>query len=164
MSALRGNLFFWKVVPSCTLVLATWKFHQQRGLESYSPWGHRESDTTKWLTLWLSLACRIWGADWFSFVLSHLHHFQPKVAIVLLKIFSKLCGSLMNIMGIHIIRQKGLHWTFLCNPYLFVASADVAEWSHLISVMLMKCCPPLFFSSEHIFLTVNLLILASFAI
>ena len=26
------------------------KFHGQRCLEGYSPWGHKESDTTEWLT------------------------------------------------------------------------------------------------------------------
>ena len=27
------------------------EFHGQRSLTGYSPWAHRESDTTKWLTL-----------------------------------------------------------------------------------------------------------------
>ena len=27
------------------------EFHGQRSLEGYSPWGHKESDTAKWLTL-----------------------------------------------------------------------------------------------------------------
>ena len=26
------------------------EFHEQRGLEGYSPWGHKESDTTERLT------------------------------------------------------------------------------------------------------------------
>ena len=29
------------------------EFHRQRSLAGYSPWGHRESDTTEWLTLFL---------------------------------------------------------------------------------------------------------------
>ena len=29
------------------------EFHGQRRLVGYSPWGHRDSDTTEWLTLWL---------------------------------------------------------------------------------------------------------------
>ena len=28
-----------------------WEFHGQRGLEDYSPWGHKESDMTEHLTL-----------------------------------------------------------------------------------------------------------------
>ena len=31
------------------------EFHGQRGLVSYSPWGHKESDTTEWLTHTLRL-------------------------------------------------------------------------------------------------------------
>ena len=34
-----------------TLVCLTGKFHRQRSLVGYSPWGHKESDTTEWLTL-----------------------------------------------------------------------------------------------------------------
>ena len=31
-------------------VLLPGEFHGQRGLVSYRPWGHKESDTTEWLT------------------------------------------------------------------------------------------------------------------
>ena len=34
-----------------TLVLLPGEFHGQRSLVSYSPWGHKELDTTEWLTL-----------------------------------------------------------------------------------------------------------------
>ena len=30
------------------------EFHEQRSLAGYNPWGHKESDTTEWLTLSLS--------------------------------------------------------------------------------------------------------------
>ena len=30
-----------------------WKSHQQRSLVGYSPWGHKESNTTERLSLWL---------------------------------------------------------------------------------------------------------------
>ena len=35
-------------------------FHVQRSLEGYSPWGHKESDTTEWL----STAQRVVGSSW----------------------------------------------------------------------------------------------------
>ena len=34
-----------------TPVFLPWEFHRQRGLEGYSPWGRKASDTTEWLTL-----------------------------------------------------------------------------------------------------------------
>ena len=38
----------WKSTP----VFLPEKSHGQRSLAGYSPWGHKESDTTEWLTLW----------------------------------------------------------------------------------------------------------------
>ena len=35
-----------------TPVFLPGELHRQRNLESYSPWGHKESDATKQLTLW----------------------------------------------------------------------------------------------------------------
>ena len=40
-----------------TPVLLPGKSHQPRGLVGYSPWGHEESDTTKWLHFHFSLPC-----------------------------------------------------------------------------------------------------------
>ena len=37
-----------------TLVFLPGEFHRQRSLAGYSPWGHKESDTTKQLTLTFS--------------------------------------------------------------------------------------------------------------
>ena len=37
----------WQPIP----VLLPGKFHGPRSLAGYSPWGHKESDTTEWLTL-----------------------------------------------------------------------------------------------------------------
>ena len=34
-----------------TPVFLPGEFHGQRSLADYSPWGHKESDTTEWLTL-----------------------------------------------------------------------------------------------------------------
>ena len=34
-----------------------WKIHGQRSLVGCSPWGHEESDTTKWLHFYFSLSC-----------------------------------------------------------------------------------------------------------
>ena len=36
------------------LVFVPREFHEQRKLASYSPWGHKELDTTEWLTLSIS--------------------------------------------------------------------------------------------------------------
>ena len=33
--------------------ILAWKSHQQRSLVGYSPWGHKESNTTERLSLWL---------------------------------------------------------------------------------------------------------------
>ena len=30
--------------------ILAWRIHGQRSLVGYSPWGHKESDTTEWLT------------------------------------------------------------------------------------------------------------------
>ena len=38
-----------------------YSFHGQRSLVGYSPWGHKESNTTEWLTHILILCLIIWG-------------------------------------------------------------------------------------------------------
>ena len=44
----------WQPAP----VFLPWKFHGQRSLAVYSPWGHKELDTTVWLS---THACVVWG-------------------------------------------------------------------------------------------------------
>ena len=46
----------WQPTP----VVLPGEFHGQSSLVSYSPWGHKESDTTEWLTLSLSLKNHVW--------------------------------------------------------------------------------------------------------
>ena len=41
----------WRRTWQLTPVFLPGKFHGQRSLEGYSPWGHRESNTTEWLSL-----------------------------------------------------------------------------------------------------------------
>ena len=36
--------------------ILTGEFRGQKSLAGYSPWGHKESDTTEWLTLSLSIS------------------------------------------------------------------------------------------------------------
>ena len=36
--------------------ISAWRIHRQRSLVGYSPWGHKESDTTERLTLSLFLS------------------------------------------------------------------------------------------------------------
>ena len=40
----------WRRKWQSTPVFLPGEFHGQRSLVGYSPWGHKESDTTKWLT------------------------------------------------------------------------------------------------------------------
>ena len=40
----------WRRAWQPTLVFLLGEFHGQRSLEGYNPWGHKESDTTEWLT------------------------------------------------------------------------------------------------------------------
>ena len=43
----------WQPTP----VLLPGKYHGRRGLVGYSPWGRKESDSTKWLHFHFSLSC-----------------------------------------------------------------------------------------------------------
>ena len=42
---------FWRRKWESTPVFLPRECHEQRSLEGYSPWGHKELDTTEWLTL-----------------------------------------------------------------------------------------------------------------
>ena len=44
----------WRKVRLPTPVFLSGEFHGQRSLVGYNPWGHKESDTIEWLTLWAS--------------------------------------------------------------------------------------------------------------
>ena len=44
----------WRRAYIPTLVFLPGEFHRQRSLAGYNPWGHKESDTTKQLTLTFS--------------------------------------------------------------------------------------------------------------
>ena len=61
------SLFPWRREWQLTLVFLPGKFHGQRSLMGYSPWGHKQLDTTKQLTRTVSLfmflllwECRSW--------------------------------------------------------------------------------------------------------
>ena len=41
----------WRKKWQCIPVFLPGEFHEQKSLTSYSPWGCKESDMTKWLTL-----------------------------------------------------------------------------------------------------------------
>ena len=43
----RAGKIPWKRAWQPTLVFSSGEFHGQRSLVGYSPWGHKESDTTK---------------------------------------------------------------------------------------------------------------------
>ena len=49
----------WRRAWQPTPVFWPGESHRQRSLAGYSPWGHEESDTTEWLTLWLFIICII---------------------------------------------------------------------------------------------------------
>ena len=42
----------WRRKWQPTPVFLPGEFYEQRSLVGYSPWGHKELDTTEWLTLW----------------------------------------------------------------------------------------------------------------
>ena len=42
----------WRRQWQPTPVFLSGEIHGQRSLAGYSPWGHKESDTTEWLTTW----------------------------------------------------------------------------------------------------------------
>ena len=42
----------WRKEQLATPVFLSREFHGQRSLTGYSPWGHKESDTTEWLSLY----------------------------------------------------------------------------------------------------------------
>ena len=65
----------WRSVWPSTLVFLPGKFHGQRSLTSYRPWGHKELDTTEWITH------------------THTHTHTPLL-------LSYWCGSVMNILTI----------------------------------------------------------------
>ena len=44
----------WRKARLATPVFLSGEFHGQRSLVGYNPWGHKESDTIEWLTLWAS--------------------------------------------------------------------------------------------------------------
>ena len=42
----------WKRKWQTTPIFLPGKFHEQRSLAGYNPWGHKESDTTQWQRTW----------------------------------------------------------------------------------------------------------------
>ena len=49
----------WRRKWQCTLVFLPWKYHGQRSLAGYSPWGRKESDITELLHFTLLLGRRV---------------------------------------------------------------------------------------------------------
>ena len=50
----------WRREQQPTAVFLSRESHGQRSLAGYSPWGHKESDTTEQLSVHTHLACCIW--------------------------------------------------------------------------------------------------------
>ena len=88
------------------------EFHGQRSVVGYSPWGHKESNTTEWLTVWC-----FWGLSFFFFFwgLSLLHH-------VSVLHFHIVC--FIDYMVILII------WNFIVSAYLFTCSLSILNGTH----------------------------------
>ena len=53
------------------------KFHRQRSLVSYSPWGHKESDTKYWLPSLLCQDCRFPFPQWDQLQINFLYSYLP---------------------------------------------------------------------------------------
>ena len=60
----------WRREWQATPVFLPEKFHRQRSLAGYSPWGHKETDTTEWLNNSSNNKVLYWRADllfWLAF-------------------------------------------------------------------------------------------------
>ena len=78
----------WRRKWQPTPVFLPGEFNGQRSLVGYSPWGHRESDTTKWQTLSLC----------FSFIkCSFPHDSFPSLILLFLSLF-KLCFTTYSLV------------------------------------------------------------------
>ena len=62
------------------------EFHGQRSLEGYSPWGHKESDTTERLTFSLKISLAFWSPNSNDQLFVGLHALQkPGIKLILLR-------------------------------------------------------------------------------
>ena len=100
--------------------------HGQRSLAGYSPWGHKESNMTEWLTL--SLSCSHLVSP---FILSELHSFQVSFT-------SQRCPSLpLPVLCIPLLR-KTIHSSSLTISLMSVSPTLWCVWSfpHHLSLAL----------------------------
>ena len=80
----------WRRVWQPTPVFLPGEFHGKSSLAGYSPWGHRESDTTEWLTLSSMSTLSIFSCACWLFV-----YLWRNVCLYLLPIFDWIvCGFL----------------------------------------------------------------------
>ena len=62
------------------------EFHGKRSLEGYSPWSHKESDTTEGLTLSLKISLAFWSPNSNDQLFVGLHALQkPGIKLILLR-------------------------------------------------------------------------------
>ena len=72
----------WQPTP----VFLLGEFHGQRSLEGYSPWGHKESDTTERLTFSLKISLAFWSPNSNDQLFVGLHALQkPGIKLILLR-------------------------------------------------------------------------------
>ena len=64
----------WRRKWQPTPVFLPGKFHGQRSLAGYNPWGHKESDTAERLTLWLFMVTHIYS---WIYIITIVKEFLP---------------------------------------------------------------------------------------
>ena len=109
----------WLPIP----VFLPGEFHRQRSLVGYSPWCHKELDTTKWLTLLLNVNKVIWWGQ--RKKKGGGHSFQIKM---------------LNMAHLLVENPEWYHCTFLCG-------AQTSKKAHIFCLpcccWVIKLCPTL---------------------
>ena len=96
----------WRREWQPTLVFLPAEFHRQRSLSCYSPWGHKESDTTEKIILFLfhgdhSYHCIVYLKATMRVDLKHTYHNNNKMIIIKGDSPSKNTG-----VGCHALLQR----------------------------------------------------------
>ena len=127
---------YWRRKSQPTLVFLPGKFHAQRSLQGYSPWGHEESDTTEWLKTRIQKRCivlscfnmrfpnKIWCWAFTHRLICHLFIFHGGVSA---KDFGQYIG---DVVGFLLLRFKSylyiLHQFFII--HIFCKYFSLSLW------------------------------------
>ena len=109
----------WRRKWQPTPVFLPGESHGQRTLAGYSPWGHRESDTTERLTLSLHFQCVL--------ALPHLTSFFSDL-------FGRLCASMKEILPAILVNNR-------CGSHQAIIFQRCQQWA-LGGLGMETWCPP----------------------